>query len=181
MAHSVRSIVKRINTSLEGIFKGSKLYGMATLVEREGRGIPVVDEQPVSYDDSYAMQMYHRLTGPISITYIPGYGDTRNTINTFNVSAFVFNNEKITKIKTDEIAMIIQSVLQVLKITSVRILPTQIILNSQQIFATEYRGVPYALNEYQSLMQINYTVEVTFRGICFDLCPEYFAPCAVTN
>lgn len=191
MAQSIRNIISIINTSLAGIFKGSKLYGVAVLVEREGRGKPVVDEQPVGYDDSYAMQMYHRLTGPITITYQPGYGDTTNTVNAFQVSAFVFNNEKITKLKTDEIAMVIQSVLQVLNIDKavltasktnyVRVLPTQIILNSQQIFATEYRGVDYALNEYQSLLQINYTVEISFKGICFDLCPEDFAPCAVTN
>lgn len=177
MAHSIRSIVKQINTSLEGIFKGSKLYGVAELIEREGRTKPVVDEVSVGYDDSYAMQMYHRLTGPITVTYLPGYGDTMNTTNTFALSAFVFNNEKITKIKTDEIAMIIQSVLQVLNISSVTIRLTQIILNSQQVFATEYRGTPYALNEYQSLMQINYTVEVKFKGICFDLCPEDFQQC----
>lgn len=177
MANSIRSIVKQINDALEGIFKGSKLYGVAGLVEREGRTTPVINEVSVGYDDSYAMQMYHRLTGPITVTYLPGYGDTMNTVNTFALSAFVFNNEKITKIKTDEIAMIIQSILQVLNIPSVKIRLTQIILNSQQIFATEYRGIPYALNEYQSLMQINYTVEIKYQGVCFNLCPEDFQQC----
>lgn len=178
MAQSIRNIITLVNQSLDGIFKGSKLYGMATLVERDGKGLPVVEEYSVAYDDSYALQMYHRVQGA-TITYVPGsgYGDTRNTVNTFQVSAVVFNNEQITKLKTDEIAIIIQSVLAVLNITSVRILPTQIILNSQQIFATEYRGVPYALNEYKSLMQINYTVEIKYMGICFNLCPEDFSKC----
>lgn len=178
MAQSIRNIISDINATLEGIFKGSKLYGVATLVEREGKGSPVVNEQPVSYDDSYALQMYHRLLGA-NITYTPGYGNSKTTINTFQVSAVIFNNEKITKIKTDEIAMIMQSVLSTININSVQILPTQIILNSQQIFATEYRGVPYALNEYQSLMQINYTVEITFKGVCFNLCPEDFSNCKI--
>jgi hypothetical protein len=177
MALSVRNIIASINTTLEGIFKGSKIYRVATLVEREGKGQPIVDSTPVAYDDSYALQMYHRVQGA-TITYLPGYGDTTNTVNTFQVSAVVFNNEQITKLKTDEVAMIIQSALASLNIVSVRVLPAQIILNSQQIFATEYRGVTYALNEYQSLMQINYSVEITYRGICFNLCPEDFTNCA---
>ena len=177
MALSVRNIINQINKSLEGIFKGSSLYGISTLIEREGKSQPVVDSKPVSYDDSYSMQAYHKLQGAV-ISYRPGYGNKRTTINTFQVSLVVFNNEQITKIKTDEIAMIIQSVLSALNITSVQILPTAIILNSQQIFSTEYKGVPYTLNEYQSLMQINYQVEITFQGSCFDLCPEDFVGCA---
>lgn len=190
MALGIRNIISLVNQSLEGIFKGSKLYGMATLVEREGRTQPVVDERTVAYDDDYSLQAYHRVNSA-AITYTPGFGDGLNATNTFQVSAVIFNNEKITNLKTDEVAMIIQSVLGGFTITkavltasqisSVKVLPVQIILNSQQIFATEYRGVPYALNEYQSLMQINYTVEINFRGICFDLCPEDFARCAVTN
>lgn len=178
MAQSVRNIVTLINQSLEGIFKGGKLYGVATLVEREGRGQPVADERPVSYDDSYSLQMYHRILG-VNITYPnnTGYGNTIKTVNTYQVIAVIFNNEKQTAVKTDEVATIIQSVLAALNITSVRILPTSFILNSQQVFATEYKGVPYALNEYQSLMQMNYTVEVTFKGNCFDLCPEDFQTC----
>ncbi len=176
MAQSVRNIIGLINDAISGIIHGSKLYGIATLVEREGQGQPVVDEQPVSYDDSYAMQLYHRVSGA-NITYLPGYGNTQTTVNTFAVSAIVFNNENITKIKTDEIAMILQSILSVLNISSVRVLPTAIILNSQQVFATEYKGVPYALDEFKSLMQINYLVEITFKGNCFDLCPEDFSKC----
>lgn len=176
MAQSIRNIIQLLNTALEGIFPQGKLYGVATLVDREGIGQPVVDERAVSFDDGYGFQMYHRL-GNISITYGPGYGDKRTVINTFSVSAYVFNNEKLTNAKTDVIAMIIQSVLQTINISTVQVLPTQIILNSQQIFATEYKGVPYVLNEYQSLMQINYTVEVIYKGICFDLCPEDFSNC----
>jgi hypothetical protein len=179
MAQSVRNIITQVNEALAGVFKGSTLYGVATLVERDGRTVPVVDERSVGYDDSYALQAYHRL-GNAAVTYSGGYGDGTNTINTFQVSMVVFNNEKQTRLKTDEIAMIIQSVLDRLSITSASITLTQIILNSQQIFATEYRGTPYALNEYQSLMQINYSVEITLKSGCFDLCPEDFSKCATS-
>ncbi len=176
MTNSIRNIISLINNSIIGVFKGSTVYGVATLVEREGKGSPVVDQKSVVFNDSYAFQIYHRLQG-VNITYGAGYGNSKTTVNTFQVSAICFNNEKITKLKTDEIAMILQSVFATLNISSVRILPTQIILNSQQIFTTEYKGVPYALNEFQSLMQINYQVEITFKGNCFDLCPEDFSQC----
>ncbi len=176
MAQSVRNIISIINQALEGVFKGSRVYGVASLVEREGKGLPVVDEQAVSFDDIYALQIYHRLNA-VGITYKPGYGNTQNTVNAFTVSMVVFNNENTTKLKTDEIAMIIQSVLAGIKINSIRVLPTQIILNSQAVWGTEYKGTTYSLNEYQSLMQINYTVEISFKGICLDLCPEDFIKC----
>lgn len=179
MANGIRNIITQVNGVLEGIFKGSKLYGMAVLVEREGKSQPVVDEQPVGFDDVYAMQMYHRVQGA-SISYRPGFKRANNAVNTYQVAAVVFNNEKITKIKTDAIAIIIQSVLSNLNITNVQILPTGFILNSQQVFATEYRGTLYALDEYKSLMQLNYTVEIVYNGLCFDLCPEDFKPCAET-
>ncbi len=171
MAHSISNIICQINKSLEGVFKGSTVYGVATNVEREGRSTPVIDGKAVSYDDSYSLQLYHKLNG-ISIDYKSGYGNTKNTINTYSVSAVVFNNENITKLKQDEIAIIIQSILSTLNIVSVQVLPTSIILNSQQIFSNEYKGVPYALNEYQSLMQVNYQVAVSFKGNCFTVCPE---------
>lgn len=170
---SVRNIISAINASLEGIFKGGKFYGVATLVEREGKGQPIIEGQPVAYDDSYALQMYHRL-GSVTITYAPGYGDMMTPTNAYAVTAIVFNNEQITKLKTDEIAMIIQSVLAANDSATLN----GVILNSQTVFAQEYKGVPYSMDEYKSLMQINYTVEITFKGNCFNLCPEDFSHCA---
>lgn len=172
MAQSVRNIISDINASLSLIFKGAKFYGVATSVEREGRMQPVVDEVSVTFDDSYALQMYHKI-GALSVAYQQGYGNTMNTINTYAISAIVFNNEKITKLKSDEVAMIIQSILA----TNDSATLIGVILNSQQVFATEYRGTPYYLNEYQTLMQINYTVDISFKGNCFNLCPEDFSNC----
>jgi len=174
MAQSIRNIVSEINASLNNVFKGSTLYGIATPAEREGKVQPVVDERPVSFDDSYALQIYHKVTG-VNISYRPGFGDEQKTIDTFSMSAIVFNNEKRTGLKSDEIAMIMQSILSVMNILSVRILPNNVVLNTKQIFDTEYRGNGYPLSEYHSLMQLNYSVEVTFKSGCFDLCPEDFS------
>lgn len=176
MAQSIRNTIAAINTSLTGVFKGTVFKGVATLVERDGKAQPVVNEISVAFDDSYAMVGYHRL-GDIGIARRSGFGDKEDTVNTFNVSLVIFNNEKITKLATDEVAMIIQSVLALQNISSVRILPARVILNTQSIFATEYRGHDFPLSEYFTLLQINYTVEVTFKSGCFDLCPEDFSQC----
>lgn len=176
MAQSIRNIVTSINASLNTVFKGIKTYGITYSVEREGKTQPVSNEVAVTFDDSYAMQVYHKVNGA-SITYKPGMGRQDNTVDTFQMSAYIFNNERITKLKPDEIAMIFQSVLSLTNIISVRVLPVNIILNSQAIFNTEYRGSTYPLDENNSLLQINYNVEVTFKSGCFDLCPEDFSPC----
>lgn len=174
MAQSIRNTVCLINDALGQVFKGSKLYGVATSVGKEGKYQPVVDEKPVSYDDSYALQLYHKVN-EITVSSSRGFGREIDTVNTFAMSAIVFNNEKKTKLKADEIAMIIQSFIS--NISTAEITPTRIILNSEAIFSTEYRGHSYHLPEYMSLMQFNYSVAITFKGGCFDLCPEDFSHC----
>jgi len=178
MAQSIRNIITDLNTAMQEYFKSAVYYGVAQNIEREGISKPVVNERVVSFDDSYGMIVYHKL-GNINITRKPGFGSSEKTINTFAVSAVVFNNEKRTGLKTDEIAMVMQSVLSLQNIASVRVLPGNVILNSQAIYQTEYRGSSYSLPEYTGLMQLNYTVEITFKSGCFDLCPEDFSQCKI--
>jgi hypothetical protein len=178
MAQSIRNTIFDINTALERVFKGAKFYGVATSVTREGVTQPVVDDQSVALDDVYALQAYHKINGA-TITYKPGMGRQNNTVNNFSLSVYIFNNEKKTNLKPDEVAVIFQSVFSSLQINDVRILPSAIILNTPQIYATEYRGSEYRLSEYQNLIQINYSVEVTFKSGCFDLCPEDFSQCKI--
>lgn len=173
MAQSIRDIVNQINTALAGVFTGSKLYGVAVSVEREGKAQPVVDELPVAFDDSYAMQLYHKING-VQITYRPGFGKLNNTVNTFSMSAIVFNNEVRTALRSDEIAMIMQSYLSTLSPASTVILPLSVSFNSPLIFLTEYKGTPY---NGVNLFQFNYSIEVTFKAGCFDLCPSDFLTC----
>lgn len=175
MAQSIRNIIAEINKNLAGVFPGGIVYGVAESVTREGKTQPVSNERAVGFDDDYSVQIYHKL-GEIGVSYKAGFGEYTNTINTFSVSMIVFNNERKSKLKADEIAMIIQSQLAK-NITSTRILPQRIILNSAAIFSTEYKGFQYPLDEYLSLMQFNYLVEITFKSGCFDLCPEDFKQC----
>jgi hypothetical protein len=178
MAYSVRNIIDELNQALNAVFNGSKFYGAATSVETNGRLQPSVNEFAVAFDDSYSMQVYHKINS-VQITSRAGFGDIEATRNTYNLSAYIFNNEQKTKLKQEEVAMIIQSVFSSIKILSVRIVPVNVILNSAGIFAAEYRGYEYPLSEYFSLMQFNYNVEITFKSGCFDLCPEDFHNCKI--
>lgn len=176
MAQSIRNIISEINQSLRATFTGSKFYGVAVSVERDGRVQPVANEAAVSFDDSYGVIGYHKLNG-VQTKIVSSFGNLTNTINTFSVSLFIFNNEKITNLKTDEIAMIIQQRLSVLNISSTEISLANIILNTQAIFSSEYRGTSFPLGETTGLMQMNYNVEITFKSGCVDLCPEGFSSC----
>lgn len=175
MAQSIHNTVCLINNSLENSFKGAKFYGIATPVGKEGKYQPIVKERSVSFDDSYAMQVYHKVNG-LTISYKKGFGRETDTVNTFAMSAIVFNNEKKTKLRSDELAIIIQSLISNIT-TAESITPTNIILNSEAIFSAEYRGHIYALPEYMSLIQFNYTIALTYKGRCFEICPEDFSHC----
>jgi len=175
MALSISKTVCAINDALKNVFKGAVYYGIAKPLATEGRYRPHIEDKAISFDDDYAMKVYHKVTAG-RISYIGGYGDNTDTINTFAMSAIVFNNQKKTKLRDDEIAVIIQSVLANITTTET-ITPTDFILNSEQVFSVEYRGHQYALPDNMSLMQFNYTVAITFKGGCFDICPEDFSHC----
>jgi len=173
---SIVDIIGEINNNLLLTMKWAKLYGAAYSIDRDGKIQPVVNDSPVGFDDVYPLSAYHKINGAV-INYKPGAGRNENVVNTFSLSFFIFNNKNKTGLYPDEVAMIFQSAFSKIKIDSVRINPTSIILNSQQIYASEYRGSDYRLSENQSLIQINYNVEVTFKNGCFDICPEDFSQC----
>ena len=61
MAQSIRSTICQINNALSPVFPGSKFYGVAVSTEKEKKVQPVSDEMPVSYDDDYSLQAYHKM------------------------------------------------------------------------------------------------------------------------
>ncbi len=175
MAQSISKVVCAINDALALVFNGAKFYGIAKPLGTDGKYKPSDGELPISFDDDYAMKVYHKVNGG-RISYLNGYGRNQDATNTFAMSAIVFNNQAKTKLRDDEIAMIIQSLISNIN-TLETIIPTDFILNSEVVFSVEYRGHAYALPQNMSLMQFNYTVAIIFKGGCFDLCPEDFSQC----
>lgn len=171
MKLTVRDIICRINNELMGVFTTSKFYGLAELTERDGLTYPIYDGKMVGYDDGFKVSGYHRMTG-YSVLRKAGYGENNTTTNTFNMMLVV--NSFLKDLKIDEVAMIIQAILEKIKSKDVRVIPVSGVLTTKDVFLAEYRGHEYVVKDNQSLMRLNYNIEVTYKSGCFDLCPEDF-------
>lgn len=171
MTPTVRDIVCRINSELLGVFTTSKFYGLASQTEREGLAYPVIEGRDVSFDDGYIVSGYHRMTG-YTVTKRAGYGNDDKSTNTFKMMLVV--NIFKDRLEPDEVALIIQSVMERIKAKDIRINPLSVVLNTKEVFLSEYRGHEYVVKDGQSLIKINYNIEATFKSGCFELCPEDF-------
>lgn len=182
---SIRELVNALNDSLNATFKEVKSYGIARSVKRGEELLPVIDEQYIGIDDSFSLQVYHKITG-ITMS-VPdtrqGYGrNFGDQVNTYAMQMIVANDSQKTKLMSDQIALVIQSMLYNITFPtdffrSVDVSLRSVILNSEQVYQQEYRSDSFRLNEYQSLSQINYSVEIAFKPGCFVVCPEDLIHC----
>lgn len=181
---SIRDIVNCINCSLEDFFdKSFKAYGIAYPGIRGEESLPVSSGVYVGIDDIYATQVYHKING-INISKVRGTGVGRNqddTLHTYQMSMIWYNSENKNNIPPDQLALIVNH--KIPKIfhsdffKTVRVSLTNVILNSQQVYQQEYKSDTFRLGEYESLTQINYTVETVIKTGCFEICPEDLQKC----
>lgn len=182
---SIRDIVQEINKVIEVTFRDAKTYGIARTAVRGEELLPTIDEQYIGIDDTYALQVYHKLSQITMGTRNgrAGYGDnTADPLNTYSMVMVVMSDEQRTKLMADQIALVIQSAIYNISYStdffrSVDVSIRSVILNSEQVYQQEYRSDSYRLSEKQSLMQINYSVEITWKPGCFAVCPEDFINC----
>lgn len=181
---SIRDIISLINETLGHKFRDIRGYGVATTIRRGEELLPVSNEQYIGLDDSFAIQVYHKILG-ITMTESTqgGYGRNSNTqINTYSMAMIVASDEKKTKLMPDQVALVIQSAIYNIPFStdffrSVEVSIRNVVLNSEQTYQQEYRSDSYRLSEYQSLTQINYSVEITWKPGCFVACPEDLIHC----
>lgn len=180
----INPIINKINEQLSKVFEG-KIYGLAQSVIRiignEAEIIPALvdyegEGKYVGLDDTYPVIIYHKLNSlKTENAKYKGYGDDNaDQVNTYDNSLIVYYDRKKLKKLPDEMYLKIQiSVQENLKIDpfkTVSIKFNNVILNSAQVFANEYRGTAYKLAPEKNLIAINYTVESTFKKGCFDKC-----------
>lgn len=175
---SIHDIVKAMNQVIKDRVKDSMTYGVATMAVKDTTIVPSEDGKYIGINDVYALQVYHKLNGLVN-TLRPGsgYGDSKgDQVNTFQMSMIVFHNEQKTKIKTDQLVLLLQSVTprQVPSeyFKSVRITYNNVVLNDVGVWRQEYGQTEYKLKLDQRLIQINYTVEATYKDGCFANCLE---------
>ena len=187
MSNSV--FISTINEQLRPIadkFAGSRVFGLAQSIIRDVSGgqelIPaLVDKEGeskyIGIDDAAPLTIYHKANS-IGVTdkSNSGYGDARShKVDTYFNSMIVFMDRKATNLLPDELLLFIQANLpDEIKITnykSVNIRIQNIILNSQQVLASEYQNTEYKIPPRFSLFAINYQIESVFDKGCFATCP----------
>lgn len=182
----VDQVINGINGVLTDLFKkfpGVKVYGMSQQMiktQKIGKNTvypAVVDKNGegkwVGVDDTAPLTIYHKTVSPVTVRTIEGYGDLQETINTYNNGLIViFDRSKIC-LTTDEVQQLIQVNFPTLarnaNFKSIRINIVSVILNSQQVFQSEYQNAK-TIDPKTSMVQINYQIESRFSSACFARC-----------
>src|SRR6476620_300376 len=174
----LRKAINEINASLSKVFKGMKLYGLAQTAYRQNgdqqdKFPQIVDldgeGKYVGIDDTDPIIIYHRNTGLITgRTIRQGYGDGfSDLVNTYQMAMIIFQSQELTKLFPEELFLYLQANfpedIKSHPYKTIFIRTTNVILNSQQIFSAEYAGANFLLPAEKSLLQINYTIESTFK------------------
>lgn len=177
MGPSIHHIVKLLNTTIDKLFPATQVFGIAKSAIRGEERWPYLDGAYIGIDDKNALQVYHKVNAMAStLKTLPAYGNSRGSqVNSYNMAMIVFNNQRRTNLKADELVLLIQSrfpsVLPSQYYQSIRLQFNSAILNDETVFAQEYTA-SFKLTEFQNLIQINYTLETTFKHGCFITCPE---------
>lgn len=137
-----------------GALSGSLFYDVAELMMREGRSQPVVDGRSVAIDDS------HRISGYHLINEIVPRSSGFNIQNAYSCSLIVHNAAGVADdLLAEQLAAVINTVHPSLTLT-------RILLNSEAIWATQYRGTPY---NGAHLIQFNYNLVAARREACCEI------------
>lgn len=163
-------------------FTGYAAHGIAELTFRstDNAIYPFVAEDGVyvGIDDTKPLILYHRSQNATIRNKGKGFGDVENKeVFAVSMTMVVYQNQERTKLTQDELFLYLKSAFPAMAFKipnfdyiSVKI--NSVILNSQQVFRSEYQNLQYNLNPFQSLTAINYTIESEYKTACFNKCPE---------
>lgn len=185
---SLNKFIVKINSSLEKIVPGLKLFGIAEPIARKKGTVLEVfpgvinndgEVTEVTFDDRHAAMIYHKAVAlAVRLSQNKkGFGDDPSAfVNGHGMQMIVYLNRKKVNLTPDQFFLFLQAnipyQIQVDPYEQVLIQINSVILNSQAVFDQEYKGSENPLPPNHSLMQINYTIESTFRQKCFEKCPE---------
>ena len=179
-----KDIVERINFYLRDLFIKNgfgdlSLFGLSETVTREDQQFPVFFKTNqgtwAGFDDRKEIILYHKLNSVQTTQANTGYGDKNgDVVNRYSMNLVVYF--KSQKVKPDEMFAFIQAVLpesptiENSNFTYIRTSVLSAILNTMQVFNSEYKGIAYSLKPEQSLINISYTIESRFKKGCFNCC-----------
>lgn len=173
---SIHDIIKVINDQLCQAINGATVYGIATAARRGDQLLPSIDGKYVGLTDvAGSIQVYHKLLN-ITSQIVPGngYGDsTGDQSNVYGLSMIVYHNRKLTKMKDDQLVLIMQAntprKVRSEFFKSIGVTYATANLDGPKIYAQEYgSGEKYPLGPDQNLIQINYSVRAIYKEGCFQ-------------
>lgn len=184
----IDEIIDTINIGFAGIHESGKILGISQPVYRLNSedandympGIVKLGEDEAIYagiDDVDSLMIYHKLNNS-TLSFAPrsGYGDSR--LSEDNVLASIIAAWDTRKIKVYSADMLLllrsrmpQQIAGIQDIHQVNIIPNNALLNTKQIFESEYKfDKAYLLPIYMTLIQINYTIQIKYDQACIEKC-----------
>lgn len=181
--------IEKLNDSildLSSKFLGSRIFGIAQSIIRgtseKSELLPALvdlngEATYIGVDDASPLTVYHKANSiAVSEKSGSGYGDNRAYKSfTYSNALIVFMDRKVLGMLPEELVLFIQANfpdnIKIDNYKSVNMRMQNIILNSQQVFASEYQNVDYRIPPRFSLFAINYQIESVFDKSCFATCP----------
>ncbi len=168
-------------------------YGLATLVHRSTKGskdtnkveqiqaIVTADGKatPITPDDKFALQVYHKLLSKTYSLEKKSYGDGHDHKCTSDIQMVIITNSKLTGRAKELLEPVVlfglpqklsAALFAELKISKCLISPVSSNMDQMQVFKQEYPQSAYFLNEQMSMFTIRYKIELTYSQSCIDAC-----------
>lgn len=184
----INTIIDLINNGLCGIVSDQIVVGLVQRVYRYGKddaiefmpGIIGNDGEIIyaGYDDIKSLSIYHK-TNAANLTFgttRTGYGDNRRNEDTIAMSMVAaWDTRKVPLQSVDMLLLLRSKFPQAIKgipdIGDVLIVPQSALLNTKQVFESEYTvASSYLLPNYINFLQLNYIIQLRYDQTCIAGC-----------
>lgn len=182
----IDEIVDLINDGFDGIHAEEMILGIAQRVYRlTGEtveympGIVNMDGEAIyaGIDDIQSIIIYHKInSSTLSLNPRSGYGDSRLSEDSILCSVIgIWDTRKVPLHSADMLLLLRSRMPQqiggIKEINQVNILPTAALLNTKQIFESEYSVADsYLLPIYMKFMQLEYRIQIKYDQACISKC-----------
>lgn len=183
----INTLIDLLNNQFDGIVPDQIVLGLVQRIYRHGDnaiefmpGIVDADGEAIyaGIEDIKSLSIYHK-ANTANLTYgnmRVGFGDSRQSEDSINCSIIACWDIRKVKLQSVDMLLLLRSRLpQMIKgvpgIKSILITPTGAILDTKQVFGSEYTvAETYLLPIYINFLQINYTIQLRYDQQCIDQC-----------
>lgn len=170
--------------------KPRQLYGLATMIVRKkdnskatellpGIISAIGNDIPITPDDKFAVQVYHRIDGTTFANDTKkGGGDSFLNSESADLIMVVLTNTERTGVTKEVIEPLFRlgmpqslglSLTNTLQLRTCRIRPVSVNFKHAEIFKNEWPQGNYFLNQHLTIFTIRYTIATTYLSKCINL------------